>query len=39
MRTGEIKNEIDEIKNQEDKINGNDLKDKAGKYKYDFQQY
>ena len=38
METDEIKNEIHEIKKWEDKIKQKDLKYKAGKYKYDFQQ-
>ena len=37
-RTNEIENEENEIK-CEDKIKGKDIKCKAGKYKYDFQQY
>ena len=43
MRTNEIKNEIDEIKNWEEKIRGKDLvkqiNTKTNQYKYDFQQH
>ena len=39
MRTNEIKNEIYEIKNWENKIKREDLIYKTNKYKYDFQQY
>ena len=39
MRTDEFKNEINKIKKWEDKIKRKVLKYKAGKYKYDFQQY
>ena len=39
MITDEIKNEIDEVKKWENKLNEQNLKYKAGKYKYDFQQY
>ena len=38
-RTDEIKNEIYEIKNWEEKMKQKDLNYEAGKYKYDFQQY
>ena len=37
--TDEIKTEIDEIKKLGTKNKQKDLKHKAGKYKYDFQQY
>ena len=43
MRTNEIKNEIDEIKNWEEKIRRKDLVKqiniKTNQYKYDFQQH
>ena len=43
MRTNEIKNEIDEIKNWEEKIRRKDLvkqiNTKTNQYKYDFQQH
>ena len=39
MRNNEIKNEIDEIKKWEEKINRKDLIYRAGKYIYDFQQF
>ena len=39
MRNNETKNEIDEIKKQEEKIKRKDLIYKANKYKYNFQQY
>ena len=39
MQSNEIKNETDEIKRIEKKINRKDLIYKAGKYKYDIQQY
>ena len=35
----EIINEIDDTKKFEEKINQKDLRYKASKYKYDFQQY
>ena len=38
MRTGEIKNEIDEIRKWEEKNNQKNLKYKTNKYLYDFQQ-
>ena len=39
IRTNEIKNEIDEITKSEEKIKRKDLKYKANKYLYDFQQF
>ena len=39
LRNSEIKNEIDDIKNVEEKINRKDLIYKASKYQYDFQQF
>ena len=39
MRNNETKNEIGEIKKQEEKITRKDLIYKANKYKYNFQQY
>ena len=39
MRTNEIKNEIDEIKKWEGKINWKDSKYETKNYIYDFQQY
>ena len=39
MRNIEIKNEIDTIEKIDEKINRKDLIYKAGKYKYDSQQY
>ena len=39
MRTDEIKNEIDEIRKWEEKINRKDFKYKKNKYLYDFQQF
>ena len=39
MRTNEIKNEIEDIKKWEEKINRKDLKYKTNKYLYDFQQF
>ena len=39
MRTDEIKNEIDEIRKWEEKINRKDFKYKTNKYLYDFQQF
>ena len=39
MRTIEIKNEIHEIKQWEEKIKRKDLKHKTKNYTYDFQQY
>ena len=39
MRSNEIKNEIYEIRKQEEKIKRKDLKHEAKKYTYDFQQY
>ena len=39
MKNYEIKKKIDEIKKWEVRIKQKDLKYKAGKYKYDFQQY
>ena len=39
MRTDEIKNEIDEIKKWEEKINRKDLKSKTNKCLYDFQYF
>ena len=39
IRTNEIKNEIDEITEWEEKIKRKDLKYKANKYLYDFQQF
>ena len=39
MITNEIKNEIVEIKKQEEKIKGKDIKYEAKNYIYDFQQY
>ena len=39
MRTIEIKNEIDETRKWELKIEQKDLKYKANKYLYDFQQF
>ena len=38
MRTGEIKNETDEIKKWGEKIKRKDLKNGTSKYKYYFQQ-
>ena len=39
MKTDEIKNEIDEIRIWDGKIKPKDLKYKANKYLYDFQQF
>ena len=39
MRTDEIKNEIDEIRKFEEKINRKDLKYKTNNYLYDFRQF
>ena len=39
MRTDEIKNEIDEIKKWEEKIERKDLKYKTNIYIHDFQQF
>ena len=39
MRTDEIKNEIDEIRKWEEKINQKDLKYKTKKHLYDFKQF
>ena len=39
MRTPEIKNEIDETRKWDLKIEQKDLKYKANKYLYDFQQF
>ena len=39
MRTTKINNELDEIKNCEEKIRRKDLVYKLNKHKYDFQQY
>ena len=39
MKNIEIKNEIDEIKKWEEKINRKDLKYKTNKYTYNFQQF
>ena len=39
MITNKIKNEIVEIKKQEEKVKGKDIKYEAKNYIYDFQQY
>ena len=39
MKNNEIKNEIDDIKNWEEKIKRKNLIYRANKYKYGFQQY
>ena len=39
MRTDEIKNEIDEIRNWEEKIERKDLKFETNNYMYHFQQF